>query len=232
MSTLNYETPPRSDDVRPLLAPALMMFFLGTFGPPLFKPSNTTLTVTALIVCQSAAIALAIFLASQRVDRFRLIGLERNGLRRAWKTILIGFPVITAITYLTNFTTQLVLKHFDAIPEQNHPMFEIMQSGSIAQITLAIVCAVLIAPAFEEILFRGHFQTLFASLFGNVASILATSLLFTILHPWWTMPAIFVLSVMMGVVRWKTNSTWPSLAIHVLFNLTSTVFFLITNRVE
>lgn len=230
MSTLNYETPPRSNDPRWLLAPAMSMFLLGMFVPPLFKPLNITLTIIALIVCQSAAIALAIVFASQRVDGFQLIGLVRNGLRRAWKSVLVGFFVIATITYLTNLATQLVLKHLDAVPEQNHPMFQIMQSGSSMQIVLAILSAVLVAPVFEEILFRGHFQTLFASLFGNVAAILGTSLLFTILHPWWTMPAIFVLSVMMGVVRWKTNSTWPSLAIHVMFNLTSTVFFLISNR--
>jgi|GEM_PF-6497663 len=213
----------------PLLVPALLMFFLGMFGPPFFASGGIVWTIAGIIICQVAAVALGILFASQYAHGFRLIGLERAGLRRVWLSVLVGFIIVGSITYLTNLATQLLLKHFDALPDRNHPMLEIMQSGSPIELTLAIVAAVLVAPVFEEVLFRGHFQPLFASMFGRIGSILATSVLFTILHPWWTMPAIFLLSVMMCLARLKWNNTWAPLGIHVLFNLTSTVLFLIGN---
>lgn len=227
MSTLNDETPPRLDDARPLLAPALLMFLLGTFGPVFVNPGGTTGMIGALIVCQVASIVAAIMFASRHKSGFALIGLERAGLRRSIRVTLIGFILIGSSTYLTNIVTQIVLKHFDALPNQNHPMLEIMQNGSTIELALAIISAVFVAPVFEEVLFRGHFQPLFSQLFGVVGSLLATSVLFTILHPWWTMPAIFLLSVMLCVVRWKTSGIWAPLGIHVLFNLTSTILFLI-----
>ena len=79
--------------------------------------------------------------------------------------------------------------------------------------------AIVAAPLFEELLFRGLIQNGVTRLtrqpwFG----ILVASILFAIIHPWWTIPPIFVLSVLLGYVYHRTQNLWAATLMHALFN--------------
>jgi membrane protease YdiL (CAAX protease family) len=59
-----------------------------------------------------------------------------------------------------------------------------------------------------------------------VIAILLTSLCFSIVHPIWTWPVIFVLSCMLGYAYERTGNLWTNIVIHAVFNGFSTILYL------
>jgi membrane protease YdiL (CAAX protease family) len=57
------------------------------------------------------------------------------------------------------------------------------------------------------------------------ASIFLTSLIFASVHPAWTIPPIFFLSICLGYAYERTGNLWTSMTIHAVFNMTSTVLY-------
>ena len=89
-----------------------------------------------------------------------------------------------------------------------------------------LLAAVIFAPIFEEIFFRGFlFAGFRTSKIGVMGTVLLTAALWALLHATqynsWELLVIFGLGVAFGVVRWKTNSLYASLAMHSLWNLIS-----------
>jgi membrane protease YdiL (CAAX protease family) len=86
---------------------------------------------------------------------------------------------------------------------------------------------VVFAPLFEELFFRGFiFVGLQASKIGVVGAIILTSLAWALLHLQYDpagMATIFVLGIVFGIVRWKTNSLWSTLFLHAVWNLMALV---------
>src|SRR5688572_2657081 len=182
--------------------------------------------------------------------------------------ILILMPVILFASYcLTAFYKWVGFEH-----PSEHDLLRIMnETGDGAHRVLMIVGATLVAPAFEEIVFRGHLQTLLVGWFDSVArrmrepvavvttdvaeipagppagpiavspstprpvwrlwlAIAITSLVFAGIHPGWTVPVIFVLSLGLGYAYERTGNLWVPLTIHLLFNTLQTTFFLFSRQ--
>lgn len=96
--------------------------------------------------------------------------------------------------------------------------------------SLLIVSAVILAPVFEEFIFRGLLQTFFVSLIGPRArwlAIVATSALFAVIHlgsvPWQVLPGLFALSMMFGWLYEKHGSLLPCIVLHGMFNAANVV---------
>lgn len=96
------------------------------------------------------------------------------------------------------------------------PDFSMKTDFSYNLVILLSSCV--IAPVFEELLFRGLIlQTL--KRYGNVFAILVTSLLFALLHG--NLPQavpVFALSIVISYVVLKTGSILPGIAMHFLNN--------------
>ena len=83
----------------------------------------------------------------------------------------------------------------------------------------AILSAVVAAPLFEEMLFRGCVQGgLRRATRKPWVGILVASTLFASIHPPWTIPPIFVFSVLLGIVYERTRNLWATTCMHALFN--------------
>ncbi len=103
-------------------------------------------------------------------------------------------------------------------PKVSTPMDQIPDS-----IPLAIM-AVILAPFFEELFFRGFLQPLLTRSFGLILGILSTALLFGGLHAaeysfvWQYVVAISLVGVALGAMRAWTNSIVPTTLMHACFN--------------
>ena len=107
---------------------------------------------------------------------------------------------------------------------------------------LVIGSAVVVAPFFEETIFRGHIQTLVAHTIRRYrglsrpfdpielsdarwirwVAICVGAFLFAIIHEaGWMMPPLFVLAVCFGYVYERTGKLWAPILMHALFNATS-----------
>jgi membrane protease YdiL (CAAX protease family) len=173
-----------------------------------------------------------------------------------------------------------------------HDLLRVMTDADQRTRLLLIVGAAVGAPVFEEMLFRGHLQTLFVWLFDRItrprrpaegfpviegppplpplaaapverpdyathasplppppvpmavlplepelpnprrdarvrwAAVVVASLLFAIVHPLWTVPLIFVLSLGLGYAYERTGNLWVPIVIHAIFNGSQTLIFL------
>jgi membrane protease YdiL (CAAX protease family) len=82
--------------------------------------------------------------------------------------------------------------------------------------------AVVLAPVVEESFFRGLIQTLVASNTRRPWLAIGFSSIFFALVHWSqieTVPAIFVLGLILGYVYERAGALWPVVVIHALFNL-------------
>jgi len=176
-----------------------------------------------------AAMAIIIFLAKAHfVRRLKGFGLNAKTIHKdffaAFLNLLSIWPIVMLMIILTTFLGKLIWgQEFEM---QQHQELELITAYSELPVrVLIIITAVAVVPAFEEMLFRGLFQTMLRSFLGKAwLSIIISSGLFTAAHyepTHW--PALFALSVCMGYAYEKSGSLFRPIFIHSLFNATSII---------
>jgi membrane protease YdiL (CAAX protease family) len=94
-------------------------------------------------------------------------------------------------------------------------------------VPLLWVTIILVAPLFEEILFRGFlFAGLHNSRVGAVGAILLTSLLWALLHVQYGIQGlsmILVIGILLGIARLRTDSIYTPFAMHAFYNLVAMI---------
>lgn len=153
-----------------------------------------------------------------------------------WRPIKSGFGTyFLAMPWvlLTGIATVKVAERIDPEASTKHMIFDLWQSeapGVTPFKVVAVFSAVVAAPIVEELFFRGILQRLVERMTGRaVFAIVAASLLFMAIHdPWTTRPPIFVLSMFLGWLYFRTGSILAPIAMHALFNaLQFALFFAI-----
>jgi membrane protease YdiL (CAAX protease family) len=191
-----------------------------------------------LVVPMTVLATLLAVNARVRPGGLRRLGL---GLQRLGVGLLIGaiagvliVPLVHTSGWAVEFLWQMIgLKHPDAHPllrageELRNPLLR----------ALIAVSAIALAPAAEELLFRGHLQTAFIYSVDpsgrrksiRWASVILTSIVFTIFHgELWMMPPIFLLSLCLGWIYERTQNLWAAIVVHALFNASSVVYFFVS----
>jgi membrane protease YdiL (CAAX protease family) len=182
-----------------------------------------------LCIGEITAIAVIILLArASFARRLKGFGLNLRTIHKDFPAALLNllsvWPLIATMIILTMHLGKLILgPDFEIQP---HEELELIRAYSQLPVrVLIIVTAVAIVPVFEEMLFRGLFQTMLRSiLLKPWPSIAISSGLFVLAHAnaahW---PALFVLSVCMGYSYEKSGSLLRPIFIHSLFNATSII---------
>ena len=117
------------------------------------------------------------------------------------------------------------LKFFGQEPSLQDVAFAISEETSAVMRVYFFVLAVVIAPCFEEILFRGIAMPVLAKRIGASAAVLITSVIFAILH--WHVPSLvplFILSIGLSLAYIYTESLLVPMVMHSLFNFVSVTF--------
>ncbi|HVF09666.1 MAG TPA: CPBP family intramembrane glutamic endopeptidase [Abditibacteriaceae bacterium] len=105
---------------------------------------------------------------------------------------------------------------------------EFMQKAyATAQIVpLLWIAFIIFAPVFEELFFRGFlFRGLFHTKLGAAGTIVITSLLWAVIHIQYDaygIFSIFIVGLLLGWARVRTNSIYPCIAMHCLMNFIAT----------
>ena len=147
---------------------------------------------------------------------------DRRGNRAVFP--LSPFPWVFIILALNAIAVYLLpwLVGFEYAQAQMLPEID-----SVYQLPLAWFLAVFCAPLTEEILVRGFiFKGIKHCPLGNAGAVLITATIWSVIHMplnWYTAVAIFVFGLAMGLARWRTNSLYPTLVAHALFNFAASV---------
>ena len=184
-----------------------------------------------VILCVGAVVAIAVilFLANAHFAR----GLQGFGLNpktihkdfiAAVVNLLAVWPIVMLMIVLTIFLGRLAWgQDFDL--QQHEELKLVTQHAQLPVRVLIFITAVVIVPAFEEMLFRGLFQTWLRSLVVRPwLAILICSGMFAAIHAdaghW---PALLALSMSMGYAYEKSGSLFRPIFIHSLFNAASII---------
>ena len=106
---------------------------------------------------------------------------------------------------------------------------------SRASLTAVMLFGVVLAPIFEEMLFRGFLFPLLARSVGPWLGILLTALPFGLLHgaqnhwAWQPIVLIGMAGIVFGYVRYKTRSTTSAFVIHSAYNATGFLGYALTH---
>lgn len=93
------------------------------------------------------------------------------------------------------------------------------QLSSVGEYVAAFFVLVVLAPLFEEIIFRGYLQKRLRETRGVVFSVVFSSLVFALLHAQLNVIiGVFILSIFIGYLREKFDSIWPGVMVHALKN--------------
>jgi len=136
---------------------------------------------------------------------------------------LFGGPILAIVVSVIG----ILLK----TPEINQPMLVWLNEGPTSLI-LTAVFAIMLAPFFEEVAFRGLLQPLAIQSLGTFFGIVGTAIPFALIHGpqlHWSWQPLFLLGLagsVFGWVRFRTDSTVAATLIHSTFNLTQLVAFL------
>ena len=157
---------------------------------------------------------------TRRQRGLETLGFRGRDLPRAIFAAVVGTVfMIPLVTWVAAFADWLMRKYQVEHP-MKHDLLQIMdESPGRMQRVLIALSAVVVAPLFEEFLFRGHLQTALARVTRRPwLAVFITSVVFALAHPWFTWLPIFVLSMCLGYVYERTGNLWVSVLMHAACN--------------
>ena len=176
---------------------------------------GASVTLSVLILNPVTVGVLLLSVRFHRADAVEYLGLSWPQLR--FLTIgIVGILVIIGATDALLFATgRAVVSPFQTISYTS--------AAAEGWLVLMWFATVLVAPAGEEIMFRGYlFRGFVRSDRSAWPAIVVISLLWAGLHQqydWTGVAEIFVAGLFLGWVRWRSGSTLLTFFLHALFNL-------------
>ena len=162
------------------------------------------------------------------IIRYQLMGLVTSGINGGWlqwkikpikegvlKSIsgwLMIMPLVLLIGWLMN----------EIIGDQggSNPLLDlVLNSDEIIPLLLLLITTVVLAPIFEELVFRGVLLPVLVSKVGKTSGVLLSALIFALAHlSVGELPPLFVLGVGLGLMRLSSGRLFPCALMHSLWN--------------
>jgi membrane protease YdiL (CAAX protease family) len=160
-------------------------------------------------------------------QRLKGFGLDLGNLAQdAWYAaggLLAIMPAVLAMVSAVMLIGRLVVGDGFEMSE-NEGLTSLKAHPELWLRAMVFVYAGVIVPVYEEMLFRGLFQSLIRNVAGSAgrgwAAVIMASGLFAVLHPPMHWPALFVLSLAIGYSYEKSGSLVRAILIHSFFNMT------------
>ena len=134
----------------------------------------------------------------------------------ALRDAVTGWLMVTPVVMLTGW----LLVRLVGDPGGSNPLLELVL-GSRDPLALGLLAftAVVLAPLFEETIFRGALLPVLATRLGPLPGVLLSGLLFAMAHiSVGELAPLTVLGVGLGLVRLRSGRLWPSVLMHGLWN--------------
>jgi membrane protease YdiL (CAAX protease family) len=141
-----------------------------------------------------------------------------NKVPRTWilSSLLIGFSMMILLDEINR-----IIAVFAPLPLEIHQAnLDILLFNNWTDFCLLFAGVVVVAAICEESLFRGFFQTSLEAYSSVTRGVFLSAMIFTLAHfnPWW-MVQTFLLGIVLGIISWRTNSTFPAMIVQGLYSL-------------
>ena len=160
---------------------------------------------------QYAIILAVVLLIARGVDR-RALGLVRP---RSWGRALgLGLAALVAIWVIGG-----VLNVFLEAGEEQGLVPDGWDSSRAAPFLANFAVVALAAPVVEELAFRGLGYAAVGSVLAPVGTIVVTGVAFGLAHGLVVaLPVLSIFGMILAWLRWKTDSLYPPIVLHAVFN--------------
>lgn len=206
-----------------------------TGDDPKITPKQSLWVLTALIIWITSSVLLInqlpthqtvypplIIFSSSLLLLMLLIRLSGNSIRKScalntcsYYWVMLAF--VLAIGYW--FVDQWVMGMLSNA--HNNQSIESWRKATAEQTTVTLIAtSVVLAPLFEEMLFRGLVLHTVLSKFGPIPAVISSSLLFAIIH--WSWPefvSLIIIGCLYGWLTVKSKSIIPALLAHFIHNV-------------
>lgn len=172
--------------------------------------------MTALsAIVAGGGFAAAVLLRVRSVAAFGLV-------RTSWKWILVGVVGGIVATLLKIPATKAFTALFGPATS-GQDSWAAASSGGVGTVVLAFLFLGILTPIGEELFFRGVLTTVLLR-YGAIVGVVGSTALFAVLHG---EPILMISAVLVGLpaaeLRRRTGSVWPGVALHITFDLISSV---------
>lgn len=154
--------------------------------------------------------------------------LREGGLRLRSRDLWVGAVVFLGVLPLVSLTATISALLAEWLggpvdPLAHDTLRQLREGAPAGAVALTVLAVVVAAPIAEELLYRGFIQTALKEAgMGPIVGTLAASLLFVAIHATVLdaamMPALFVLSMVLGLSFEKTGRIGTPIVAHALFN--------------
>lgn len=178
--------------------------------------------IAAVLPAHILTLALAWFIitANRRYSFREMLGWSNVNFRWYYHAlIIVGF-----------FAAALVVNTF--LPEQDNDLLRVLRSSYAATLIVAVL-ATFTAPLVEEVVYRGVLYSAFQRSIGISGAVLLVTALFAAVHvpQYWGSPGtillICLLSLVLTMVRVKTDNLLPCIVLHTVFNGLQSLFLVL-----
>jgi hypothetical protein len=167
-------------------------------------------------------IPIVLFLSARKESLTHRFRLRKISGRTTGSALLISAGIIVLVDELDRIVNMLL-----PAPELFANMESLLNLDSSGFAIISIFTIAIVAPVFEEMIFRGFLQKFLEEKWQDpTRAILVTSLFFTLVHmnPFWAIQ-IYLLGIVLGFLAWKTGSIIPGIILHALNNGLALFFF-------
>ena len=186
---------------------------------------------SGLVVLQSVIfhwagfVMVAAWLLWKKIPWSSAFGISFGRVPRSLGQAVVFLLATMPILFFYTLIYHLGLSFFGREPTLQDVAFAISEETTSAMRAYFFILAVVIAPCFEEILFRGIAMTVLAKRIGAGAAVAITSAIFAVMHghvP--SLVPLFILSVGLALAYIYSGSLLVPMFMHSLFNFVSVTF--------
>jgi membrane protease YdiL (CAAX protease family) len=206
---------------------ALVAVFFIAKGPPFdiasIKAVASAGTVISLSVTMGLPAVLAVLWLATRMARMPFA--DYLALRRSsWTDLAIG--VVALIVLVTGWDLLSRMLGRDISPGF---MVDVLKSAQAdGALWLLVIAFAVAAPVTEELMVRGFLYRRWSeSALGPGAAVVLSSLVWTAMHAqyydWFLFSEVLSIGLLLGTMRYRSNSTWLTIIMHGINNLAATL---------
>ncbi|MDF7806374.1 CPBP family intramembrane metalloprotease [Pontiellaceae bacterium B12219] len=203
-----------------LLSALFLLYFAAMFTGLFFYEDQIPLAKLIITLCIYSLLVLLIGVINHRRGGSWKASLGM-GFSNLWKIrfapviYLATIPFIMLISKAWHFVLELLFSSEVELQEVAK-----IVSGELSWLgILYILTAILAAPVYEEMMFRGVVFPYLVKRVGLKTGVALVSILFALMH--FHLPSFVPLLLLSGVLSlsyWRTGSLWTSIGIHMIFN--------------
>jgi len=177
-------------------------------------------TLSDIVLLLTAATGAAVGVLALLARRFGLSWRQLGFVRPGWRLLHLLWQAPAALL-VSGLTAAGVLTLTTGAPRRSSATdtLEGLESAPLAVLCLALLLVVVVAPVWEETLFRGFFFGGFLRRLGPAGAIVGSGALFAAFHVLPILWAYLVpLGLCLGWIRWFHRNVWASVLVHAFNN--------------